>query len=219
MIISEYATRFQTLPRFAPELVTTDDKKCRRFEKGLHPSIRKYVVGQRIGMFSDIVECARSIEYTEEIPEETKVQKLRRQTISKSISIETSGSQGRKRQRDQFWSTSGQHSSKPPNLSRMSGVSSGSMIMCYRCRQSAHRAVDCPQKKEYHGQRPPRALCESVVYRALCEPVLCWVMCEPVLCWVLCEPVVALGTMYCVNPLTCGRIRYYTISINGAVSL
>ncbi|KAI8572386.1 hypothetical protein RHMOL_Rhmol01G0194600 [Rhododendron molle] len=106
MAISEYATSFQTLSHFAPELVVTDDRKCRRFEKGLHLSIKKFVVGQQIGRFSHIVECARSINYTEEIPEEAKVRESRKQTIDKSVSIETSGRQGRKRQREQFRSTS-----------------------------------------------------------------------------------------------------------------
>ncbi|XP_058215188.1 uncharacterized protein LOC131326417 [Rhododendron vialii] len=156
MTVSEYATRFQTLSRFAPELVATDGRKCRRFEKGLCLSIKKFVVGQRIERFSDIIECARSIEYTEEIPEEPKVQESRKQTVGKSVSIETSGSQGRKRQREQFLSTSGQHNLEPPTLSKTSGVSSRSTIVCYWCRQSGHRAVDCPQEKEYHGQRPPR---------------------------------------------------------------
>ncbi|XP_058217488.1 uncharacterized protein LOC131328576 [Rhododendron vialii] len=156
MTVSEYATRFQTLSRFAPELIAIDDRKCRRFEKGLHPSIRKFVVGQRIGRFSDIVECTRSIEYTEEIPEEAKVRESRKQTIDKSVSIETSISQGRKRYREQFPSSSGQYGSGPINFSRTSGESSGLTIVCYRCRQPGHRAVDCPQEREYHGQRPPR---------------------------------------------------------------
>ncbi|XP_058188012.1 uncharacterized protein LOC131304696 [Rhododendron vialii] len=33
MTVSEYALRFQSLSRFAPELVAMEDRKCRRFEK------------------------------------------------------------------------------------------------------------------------------------------------------------------------------------------
>ncbi|KAI8530247.1 hypothetical protein RHMOL_Rhmol11G0041500 [Rhododendron molle] len=72
--------------RLDQELVATEDRKCRHFEKGLHPSIEKFVVGQQIGRISDIVECARSIEYTEEIPEEVKVQESSGPSLRERVS-------------------------------------------------------------------------------------------------------------------------------------
>ena len=39
MSVSQYAIKFQSLSRFALELVTSEDRKCRRFEKGLCPSL------------------------------------------------------------------------------------------------------------------------------------------------------------------------------------
>ncbi|XP_058180101.1 uncharacterized protein LOC131298641 [Rhododendron vialii] len=146
--------RFQTLSRFAPESVATEDRKCRHFEKGLHPSVKKFVVGQKIGGFSDIVKCARSIKYTKETPEEVKVWEPRQRTVRMNKSTKGSKNQRRKRHREQCRSTSSQHSSEPPNFSRMLGVLSGSTIVCYRCCQSSHRAINCPQEREYHGQRP-----------------------------------------------------------------
>ncbi|XP_058211670.1 uncharacterized protein LOC131323850 [Rhododendron vialii] len=55
MTMSEYARRFQSLSRFAPELVATEERKCRHFEKGLHSSVKLLVASQRIGKFSKII--------------------------------------------------------------------------------------------------------------------------------------------------------------------
>ncbi|XP_058185827.1 uncharacterized protein LOC131303053 [Rhododendron vialii] len=41
MTISKYALRFQSLSQFAAELVATEDRKCRCFERGLHSSIKR----------------------------------------------------------------------------------------------------------------------------------------------------------------------------------
>ncbi|KAI8524910.1 hypothetical protein RHMOL_Rhmol13G0186100 [Rhododendron molle] len=44
MIVSNYDIKFQSLSRFAPELVASEERKCRHFEKGLHPSTKLLVV-------------------------------------------------------------------------------------------------------------------------------------------------------------------------------
>ncbi|KAI8542957.1 hypothetical protein RHMOL_Rhmol08G0180800 [Rhododendron molle] len=62
MTVSDFAVNFQSLSHFAPELVATEERKCRRFEKGLHSFVKLLVVSQCIGKFSEIVECARSVE-------------------------------------------------------------------------------------------------------------------------------------------------------------
>ncbi|XP_058208151.1 uncharacterized protein LOC131321160 [Rhododendron vialii] len=66
MTVSEYVQKFQSLSRFAPELVATEERKCRRFEKGLHNTVRRMVTVQRKMKFSEVVECARSIEIPKE---------------------------------------------------------------------------------------------------------------------------------------------------------
>lgn len=58
MTVSDYATKFQTMSHFAPELVAIEERKCRRFEIGLHESVKRLVVSQRITKYSEIVECA-----------------------------------------------------------------------------------------------------------------------------------------------------------------
>ncbi|XP_058198446.1 uncharacterized protein LOC131313966 [Rhododendron vialii] len=44
MIVSEYVQKFQSLSRFAPELVVTEERKCRRFEKALHNTVKRMVM-------------------------------------------------------------------------------------------------------------------------------------------------------------------------------
>ncbi|KAI8550835.1 hypothetical protein RHMOL_Rhmol06G0138600 [Rhododendron molle] len=47
MTVSNYAIKFQSLSRSAPELIATKERKCRHFEKGLHPSIKLLLCSQQ----------------------------------------------------------------------------------------------------------------------------------------------------------------------------
>ncbi|GFZ10842.1 hypothetical protein Acr_22g0002400 [Actinidia rufa] len=62
MTISEYTMQYQTLSRFAPKLVNTEEKKCRRFEKGLHSSVRRLVMSSHLRVFIEAVELSRTLE-------------------------------------------------------------------------------------------------------------------------------------------------------------
>ena len=53
MTISEYVMQYQALSRFAPELVNTKEKKCHRFEKGLHSSVMRLVMSSRLRVFTE----------------------------------------------------------------------------------------------------------------------------------------------------------------------
>ncbi|GFZ18303.1 hypothetical protein Acr_27g0000420 [Actinidia rufa] len=54
------------------DLVNTEAKKCKRFENGLNPSFRLYVISQRIRNFSDLLNCARRVEPKREQRKEFK---------------------------------------------------------------------------------------------------------------------------------------------------
>ncbi|XP_058217472.1 uncharacterized protein LOC131328554 [Rhododendron vialii] len=133
MTVSEYATKFQSLSRFAPELVASEERKCRRFEKGLHPYIKLLVVSQRIGRFSEIVECARSVENPVGVQGELNVWEPKQSTASASLPSGSSGSQGRKRQREPPQSFHVQQSFGPLTSSGSHGVSIKPQIVCHRC--------------------------------------------------------------------------------------
>jgi hypothetical protein len=102
MTVSEYAAKFQALSRFAPELVTSEERTCRRFERGLKESIKKFVVGHRISRYLDLVECARAVEEPAEAPKNVKVWEPRQAVGSSGSSSGSFGSQGKKRDRETF---------------------------------------------------------------------------------------------------------------------
>lgn len=60
MTVSEYAMKFQALSRFAPELVSTEEKKCKRFIRGLDDSIQRFVMSGGHTNFAAVLELARS---------------------------------------------------------------------------------------------------------------------------------------------------------------
>ncbi|XP_058217483.1 uncharacterized protein LOC131328567 [Rhododendron vialii] len=118
MTVSEYAQKFQSLSRFAPELVATEERKCRRFEKGLHNTVRRMVMVQRKMKFSEVVECARSIEIPKEAQQNRGVWEPRQPTMNTSSSSGSFGSQGRKRQREPSQTPQGNSSNfRPPSSS------------------------------------------------------------------------------------------------------
>ncbi|XP_058202865.1 uncharacterized protein LOC131317324 [Rhododendron vialii] len=135
MTTSDYAVKFQSLSRFAPELVATEERKCRHFEKGLHSSVKLLVVSQRIGKFSQIVECARSVEISIGTQGDVEVWKPKQPTASASLPSGSSWSQGRKRQREPPQSLQVQQSFGPPTSSGSHGVSVEPQIVCRRCGQ------------------------------------------------------------------------------------
>lgn len=60
--VMEYEARFTALSRFALEIISTENLKARRFERGLNPDIRKGVVGHRYKKYSKVFECALALE-------------------------------------------------------------------------------------------------------------------------------------------------------------
>ncbi|XP_057506554.1 uncharacterized protein LOC130789763 [Actinidia eriantha] len=158
MTVSEYAIKFQSLSRFAPDLVNTEAKKCKRFENVLNPSFRLYVISQRIRNFSDLLDCARRVEPKKEQRKEFKGSWEPRQ-MSVGTSSTTSGSFSKKRQRDSTHGSVGQptfgasipvSSSNPSNPGRISKI----QIVCHRCNQPGHIRSECPQRVCYNcGQQ------------------------------------------------------------------
>ncbi|XP_058189201.1 uncharacterized protein LOC131306790 [Rhododendron vialii] len=147
MTVSEYALKFQSLSRFAPELVATEERKCRRFERGLHETVKKFAVAQRKGKFSEVVECARSIETPKEAPQNPKAWEPRQPVGGMSSSSGSFNSQGRKRQRDQFSASQGPSNFRPPSFSSFGTRANPNRpsIVCHECGQARHIRAQCPR--------------------------------------------------------------------------
>ncbi|XP_057471067.1 uncharacterized protein LOC130759868 [Actinidia eriantha] len=133
-------------------------QKCKRFENGLNPSFRLYVISQRIRNFSDLLDCARRVEPKKEQRKEFKGSWEPRQMLVGTSST-TSGGFSKKRQRDSTQGSVGQptfgasipvSSSNPSNPGRISK----SQIVCHRCNQPGHLRSECPQRVCYNcGQQ------------------------------------------------------------------
>ncbi|XP_058189297.1 uncharacterized protein LOC131306883 [Rhododendron vialii] len=149
MTVSKYAMKFQSLSRFAPELGATEERKCRRFEKGLHNTVRRMVTVQQKTKYAEVVECARSIEIPREAQRNRGVWESRQPAITASSSG-TFGSQGRKRSRETSFATQSQPSVRASTVSSgVRGTHSRLAVMCHRCGQSGHFHADCRSKECY----------------------------------------------------------------------
>ena len=60
--MTEYQREFTRLSKYAPEMLVTEEEKCRKFEDGLNYYIQAYVIGFNHDDFSKIVTCALNVE-------------------------------------------------------------------------------------------------------------------------------------------------------------
>ena len=58
MSVTECQREFTRLSKYAPEMLVTEEEKCRKFEDGLNDHIRAHVTGFCHDDFSKIVTCA-----------------------------------------------------------------------------------------------------------------------------------------------------------------
>ncbi|GAB2280672.1 hypothetical protein Dimus_015299 [Dionaea muscipula] len=155
MTVDQYAAKFTSLARFAEDLVSTEERRCKRFEAGLRPGIRDRLAALRLRIFSDLLESARAVERTLAANQKIKEGSSRLRT-----SGATSDSRPTKKQRS---SSTGSfpiqtNPSRPTQSfsasSRgVSGQSGRGGIICYQCHQPGHRASECTQQQSF-SQRP-----------------------------------------------------------------
>ena len=62
MSVTEYKRKFTRLSKYAPEILVSEEEKCRRFEDGLNDHIRAHVTGFFHEDFSKIITGALNVE-------------------------------------------------------------------------------------------------------------------------------------------------------------
>ena len=62
MSVTEYQSELPRLSKYAPEMLVTEEEKCRKFEDGLNDYIQAHVIGFGHEDFSEIVTCALNVE-------------------------------------------------------------------------------------------------------------------------------------------------------------
>ena len=59
---NQYVREFTRLSKYAPEMLVSEEEKCRKFEDGLSDHIRTHVTGFFHDDFSKITTCALNVE-------------------------------------------------------------------------------------------------------------------------------------------------------------
>ena len=72
MSVTEYQREFTRLSKYAPEILVSEEKKCRRFEDGFNDHIRAHVIAFFHEDFSKIVTCALNVERVKKEEREKK---------------------------------------------------------------------------------------------------------------------------------------------------
>lgn len=141
MSVTKYAQQFNNLSRFATDLVADEKRRCRRFEKGLRPPLKDWVVALRLRTFVDLLDAARAVESKWDL-----AQKERESRKTKGAGTSGGTRQGQKRK--SLSPDSG------PELMRswIKRSSKGSRrsvsdrrLTCHLCEQSGHMMSQCPK--------------------------------------------------------------------------
>ena len=73
--MTENQREFTLLSNYAPDMLETEEKKCRKFEDGLNDHIQDHVTGFFHDEFSKIVTCALNVERVKKEEYERKERK------------------------------------------------------------------------------------------------------------------------------------------------
>jgi len=60
--VDEYAAEFLRLSRFAPYMITDEEKRASRFQQGLHMDIQMFLMPQQLKTYAEVLTIAREIE-------------------------------------------------------------------------------------------------------------------------------------------------------------
>ena len=72
MSVTEYQREFTRLSKYYPEILVSEEEKCRRFEDGLNDHIQAHVTTFCHEDFSKIVTCALNVERVKKKERERK---------------------------------------------------------------------------------------------------------------------------------------------------
>ena len=86
MSVTEYQREFTRLSKYAPEILVSEEEKCRRFEDGLNDHIRAHVTAFFHEDFSKIVTCALNVERVKKEERERKDKRQGKKNLVQSSS-------------------------------------------------------------------------------------------------------------------------------------
>ena len=88
MIVTKCQREFTRLSKYAPEMLVTEEEKCRKFEDGLNDYIRAHVIGFFHDDFSNIMTCALNVERVKKEEYERKERRQDKKNPGRSSSYQ-----------------------------------------------------------------------------------------------------------------------------------
>ncbi|GFY93065.1 hypothetical protein Acr_08g0014610 [Actinidia rufa] len=149
MTVSEYAMKFQALSRIASELMSTEEKKCKRFIRGLNDSIQKFVMSGGHTNFAAVLELARNLEASGVNKKNAKPSTTTMSAATGSSGVVSGNyeNQNKKRQGEPLQFSRNCSNFRAPISSGFEGNSSKPPITCHQCGQPGHIRTHCPNPK------------------------------------------------------------------------
>ena len=180
MSVTEYKREFTRLSKYAPEMLVTEEEKCRKFEDGLNDYIRAHVIGFFHDDFSKIVTYALNVERVKKEEYESKEIRQGKKNSGQSSSYQHQGKKFR-----------GPQGSKPPTAQEPAQITYSKTILpalsvasapggpsrgptppycthsgrrhegecwrltssCLACGSNEHKIKDCPRARSFTSPR------------------------------------------------------------------
>ena len=86
--MTEYQRELTRLSKYAPEMLVTEEEKCRKFEDDLNYYIWAYVTGFDHDDYSKIVTCALNVERVKKEEYDRKERRQGKKNLGKSCSYQ-----------------------------------------------------------------------------------------------------------------------------------
>ena len=144
MSVADYEARFTSLSRYAPEMATSEDLRCSRFEGGLRTEIFTLLMSSRIRVYSQLVSAAMNCE------EGFKLRRTQESRSRQGNFGQSGGDRDAKRQRPAEYAppqpqrAGRSTATSAPAGSTQSGAKTGT---CFKCHQPGHVKAQCPRRR------------------------------------------------------------------------